>query len=132
MGDNRIFNVNGTGDEMLGKTLQLAFLQESANCTCKGWQQTKEHGLILCWTPNDAQINALPCALTAEQCIPFVTNWLDTDFAKEVELGPWCSDIDQDGENIKGWQVYVEDWGHVGDQHYSVCAIRPALIWCGK
>lgn len=134
--DNRLFNVNGRGEQVLLKTLELAFSHEGWNkpTTCSGWQQTKENGLILCWcaSENTEGVIAFPSSLSAIECLPFVTSWLKSDFAKTVEFGKWCNNYDHDGHNVEGWQVYCEDWGHVGGQHYSICAIRLAHLWMGK
>lgn len=131
--DNRIFNVNGSGSEMLLKALELVFKQEGDNTTCKGWQESKEGGLILCWWADGIDdITRLPAPCSATQCLSFVEQWLVGDFAKTVELSKWCGDQDHDGHNSNGWQVYVDDWGHVGDQRYSICAIKPAYMWHGK
>jgi hypothetical protein len=132
MMDNRLFNVNGKGDEMLLKALQLAFLQFSDRCGVKAWEQSKEHGLVLCWSSNTHNVIPTPGELTAEQALPMVKSWLASDFAKTVELSDWCSDADHDGHNSIGWQVYCGDWGHVGGQHYAICAIKPAYMWHGK
>lgn len=130
--DNRVFNVNGSGDEMLLKALELVFLQRSEKTTCSGWQQTKEDGLILCWTKNDESITPIPSDLTATECLPFVLSWLKGEFAKSVQLSKWCDNLDHDGHNSGGWQVYCDDWGRVGSQSYSICAIKPAYMWHGK
>ena len=127
--DNRLFNVNGEGDDRLLDTLRLMFSLH--NYTCVGWKESKEKGLILCQYPEDGS-NTLPVPLTAEDCLPLVTGWLAGDFAKTVELSDWCTDEDHDGHNGRGWQVYCEDWGHVGDSRAAICAIKPAFIWYGK
>jgi len=130
MFDNRLFNVNGKGIELLTKTLELAFLQADFG-SCASWEESKEHGLILSWSPSGAK-NKFPAELSAEEITPIVINWLNSDFAKEVELSDWCGDADHDGNNGSGWQVYVENWGHVGDSHYAICAIKLAFLWYGK
>jgi len=130
--DNRLFNVNGEGDDMLFKTLELAFLQWGGKTTCKGWKQTKENGLILCWWCGTDRITPMPAGLTAEECFSFVTAWLKSDFAKTVDFGRWCEDSDHDGHNGMGWQVYCEDWGHVGGENGAIVAVRPAYMWYGK
>lgn len=130
--DNRLFNVNGGGDELLEKTLEFAFAQESEKCTCSGWAQTKETGLILCWAQHDKDITPNCGDLTATQCMPMVCAWLQSDFAKTAIPGEWCGDTDHDGHNSLGWQVYCDDWGHVGDQRYAICGIKPAYLWHGK
>ena len=130
--DNRIFNVNGSGSEMLRKALELAFMQEGDNTTCTAWRETKEHGLILLWAKASDNANPLPAPLSASQCVDVVETWLQGDFAQTVELSDFCEDHDHDGSNSDGWQVYCEDWGHVGDEHYAICAIKPAFMWNGK
>lgn len=132
MMDNRLFNVNGRGDDMLLKALELAFLQFSDKCTVSAWEQSKQHGLILCWTNKVHNVIPTPGDLTAKQVFPIVKAWLSSDFAKTVELSDWCDDHDHDGHNSTGWQVYCSDWGHVGNQHYSICAVKPAYLWHGK
>lgn len=130
--DNKLFNVNGSGSEMLLKALELSFMQEGSRTTCSGWQQTEENGLILCWSNKPEGIHPFPADLSAKQCLGFVEEWLSSDFASKVKLGGWCEDSDHDGHNTEGWQVYCEEWGHVGNQRYSICAIRPAFMWHGK
>lgn len=129
--DNRIFNVNGSDDEMLKATLSLVFYQMGANCTCKAWAETKEHGLILLWC-KCSDSNSLPTKLTANDIFPIVKKWLISDFAKNVELSDWCVDYDHDGHNSEGWQVYCGDWGYVGEFRNAICAIKPAFMWHGK
>ncbi len=133
MGDNRLFNVNGIGSEMLVKALELSFMQESDRThMCSGWMQTEEHGLILCWSNSREDVNSFPSDLSAQECLPIVEQWLLGDFAKTVKLARWCEDNDHDGHNKLGWQVYCEDWGHVNGRWETICAIRPAYIWYGK
>ena len=129
--DNRLFNVNGSGDELLLAALSLVFKQQGDNTKCKAWVQTKDHGLILLWY-KCSNSNELPTSLTAEDSLPIVKNWLKGDFAKDVVLSDWCNDSDHDGHNSNGWQVYCEDWGHVGGRSNAICAIKPAFMWNGK
>ena len=129
--DNRIFRVNGGNEDMLEMALKLAF-EQSGFSRCSGWQETKEHGLILCWHDEEESITPLPANLTATQITPFVLEWLKNAYAKDIDLSEWCGDCDHDGHNSKGWYVYCGDWGHVGDQRYSICAIKPCFMWHGK
>lgn len=130
--DNRLFNVNGCGDEMLKDTLSLAFKQADAK-TASAWVQTKEQGLILLYyTSSDEVLNKFPSKLTVDVVFPIVKTWLTDDFAKTVTLSEWCQNLDHDGHNSKGWQVYCGDWGHVGSFTSVICAIKPAYMWHGK
>lgn len=131
--DNRIFNVNGAGSEMLLETLELAFKQEGKNTKCKAWAINKNHGLILLWYKSDRPSEcAFPSALNAAGCLPFVMAWLQSDEAKTINLTGWDADADHDGSNSSGWRVYCGDWGHVGEYSNAICAITPAMMWHGK
>lgn len=131
--DNRIFNINGKGSELLLKALELAFFRGDSDkpTTCKSWRQCEENGLILLWWKSD-NANNFPAALSAIDCLPIVEQWLKSDFAKTVKPSKWCNDLDHDGHNSVGWQVYVGDWGHVGPETAVICAIKPSYIWHGK
>lgn len=133
--DNRKLAINGNGREFLKKALHLAFLQSSYNqekeYTCAAWEESKEHGLILCWSDPD-RTQRLPAELSSEEVVPMVEAWLAGDFAKSVEPNAGCENLDHDGDNKLGWEVYVGEWGHVGDNHYAICAIKPAYLWMGK
>lgn len=130
--DNRIFNVNGSGTDMLRKTLELVFLQDGRSTTCKAWKQTIEHGLILYWSETASGGNPLPSAMSAEQCVTLVEGWLADEFALDVERSRLCEDAGHDGHNTDGWQVYCEDMGRIDDNPYAICAIKPASMWHGK
>lgn len=129
--DNRVFNVNGRGDSMLLDTLKLAFAQEGTKTTCESWVFNKDKGLILCWHADEGHMK-LPSPLTAEACLPMVLAWLTSSDIKQMSYEGWDRDEDHDGSNSMGWRVYCEDWGHVGDEHYAICAVRPAFLWHGK
>jgi hypothetical protein len=72
--------------------------------------------------------------MSADQIFPLVDNWLHGEFAKEVlkTADGWDANMDHDGSNSVGWRVYVDDWGHVANNHYAICAIKPAYMWHGK
>lgn len=137
--DNRIFNVNGKGDEFLLKTLELAFLQQGGYTAARarGWSFTKKHGLILHWHVSEPrssanEVHRFPGELTAVQCLPFVSAWLESPEAKTVETLDQDSDYDHDGSNGRGWRVFCEAWGHVNNDSYAFIAIKPAYMWYGK
>ena len=130
--DNKLFNVNGEGDEMLTKAIELAFLQCDERTTCDAWIQSKEHGLILMKWKTEGS-NELPSSLTSKEVMPIVLSWLKGEFAKDVIKSEWCDYCDHDGSNGDGWQVYTDDWGCVGEAAgATICAIKPAIMWYGK
>lgn len=131
--DNRLFNVNGAGQEMLLAALQLVFAQSGSMRGCESWSVDPDRGLILLWWKgHNESAHAFPSRLTALQCLPFVAAWLDSDDAKKIKLGKWEGDIDHDGDNSYGWRVYCEDWGHVGGFSSAICAVKPCVLWHGK
>lgn len=131
--DNRIFNINGSGEEILLKTLELAFRHTGHDTTVKAWSISKEKGLVLHWTTIEhIDSNKLPSPLTAEEVLPLVTRWLNDLDIKDFILTNWDVNADHDGSNSLGWRVYVEDWGHIGDDWSAICAITPAYMWHGK
>lgn len=130
--DNRIFNVNGSGAEMLQKAIELAFMQFKTcrESPCASWGFSKQKGLILNWSRSEG--NPLPIDMDAEDCAKWAWKWLQSDEAKSVELSEFCGDYSHDGHNTEGWQVYIEDWGRVGSNGCVLCAIKPAYMWHGK
>lgn len=129
--DNRIFNVNGQSDGMLLNTLQLVFAQTGLRTKAVGWSFDNKYGLVLYWSKTDS-ITMFPSSLTADQCVPFISAWLLSDDAKRVEKTDWDREITTDGSTSSGWRVYCENWGHVGGNHYSICAVKPVCLWHGK
>lgn len=133
--DNRQFNVNGEGQDMLLRALELACMQEGhAGCPAKirSWKVIPEFGMVLYWTEKEG--NPLPgSGATAAEFLPMLWAWLnDPEEAKQVKLTQWDVDADHDGSNGSGWRVYVEDWGHVGHNSYAICAVKPVFLWFGK
>jgi hypothetical protein len=118
---------------MLLATIKLAFDQEGENTTCKGWFVTQKHGLVLTWCKTDkGSTFPLGAGLSAEQVLPIVWAWLQSDEAAKTEMEGWDKDMDHDGHNTMGWRVFVEDWGHVDHEWGAICAIKPAYMWHGK
>lgn len=129
MMDNRVFNINGEGPDMLKRVLALAF-EQSGNSKCPAYETT-DKGLVLLWCKTDRSI-PFPAPLDADQASLVVWSWLESDDAKSIKLSGWDIDYDHDGDNEPGWRVFCEDWGHVGSSHYSIVAITPAFMWHGK
>lgn len=135
--DNKIFNVNGRleDEDVLLMTLQLAMKQEwGNNLTIAGWSFDINKGMILHRFTKDNRNNLIPFPnpLTAEQLLPIVISFLNSDKAKSIECDNWDADLEHDGHNSKGWRIYTEDWGRIGDDWTSYIAIKPAYMWHGK
>lgn len=128
--DNRVFNVNGSGLESLRQTMALAFNQESLD-GADAWVFDPDKGLVLLWCHVEGSTK-FPVTFSADQAARVAFTWLDSPEAKAMKLEDWDANHDHDGSNSRGWRVYVEDWGHVGKWHESLCAVRPAFMWHGK
>jgi hypothetical protein len=130
--DNRLFNVNGEGDAMLLRALELVFEQDNMK-DAAAYRVDKEKGLILLWhRPDGRESTPFPSDLTPKEVLPIVSAWLKSDEAKKVKGGKWEDDYEHDGSNSEGWRVYCEDWGHIGDETYAICAIKHVYLWHGK
>lgn len=134
--DNRIFNVNGEDDPHLEMAIKLAFqIQSNYNekgASAKGYIVMPTKGLVFLWH-NTPDAIAFPEPIYAAEAYTFAKQWLSSRDSKQIELKePWEGDYDHDGSNDLGWRVYVEDWGHVGTNHYSICAVKPCYVWHGK
>lgn len=133
--DNRILNMNGQSDEQLKLALKFAFRdQYDRENTCKAWEVKPDKGLVLYQYHSDSNKNVqkLPAPMSADDVFTLVKNWLTTDEASAIPHEDWDRDIDHDGDNIVGWRMYLEDWGHVGGDWGALCCIKPAYLWLGK
>ncbi len=97
-----------------------------------------KHGLSLYWyyDLND-KINPFPVGLSANDCVSFVTKWLESDEASKVRRKYTDTWTDHDGDNGSGWRVYKgfdydpkDDWDRVVGA--VICTIRPVVLWYGK
>ena len=135
MMDNRQFNVNGEGKEMLLRVFELACIQEGHTdqpAKIVAYRVSSTHGMILYWHEGGDR-HVLPVPLTAEQFLPIVWAWLgDPEANRKVVLKDWDRDLDHDGSNGPGWRVYCEDWGHVDGDSDAICAVKPVFLWFGK
>jgi hypothetical protein len=140
MFDNKIFNINGKGKEMLDVTLQLAIYQDWGplrgalrGMQFTGWRFDPEAGLVLTTydTPGK-DYNVFVTPLTTEQTAEFVINQITRPEYKDIPLGQWEHVLDHDGHNSHGWRAYVGDWGNIGNDWKGLIAIKPVYLWHGK
>jgi len=141
--DNRILNINGplhdpitaSDLEKLTQALRFAFIQNSyrqlSDIRVTHYTKTKKSGLILLWG-NNGNCKELPCPLDFAGVVQLILNYLQSEEISSVECKGWDRDADHDGDNGKGWRIFVEDWGHVEGNSCVICAIKPCFIWYGK
>lgn len=129
--DNRLLSINGSGEELLLKAIEIACLQKGYEQTIDAYMIHPKKGLILLFYSEDRS-RKLPSPMTAKEILPIVQSYLRSDAAEEVELGDFEDDKDHDGHNNVGWHVYTEEWGYVGNVSAVICAIKRVYLWMGK
>lgn len=142
--DNRVFNVNGSGKEMLRAALKLAMVQNQGcygfkdefkvTDKAEGWIFSPTKGLILLsYIPSSCKnANKFLTPMGLDSLTETVWEWLKSEEAQSIELDGWFADMDHDGSNGPGWRVYCEDWGQVEGLWGTIAAITPAYMWYGK
>lgn len=130
--DNRIFNINGKTLEDLKLVTKLAFSIDGPNTKAKAWRFIPNKGLVFLWIDSQSKSNKFPVPLDSDEVASMAFKWLKSDDAKTVPCLDEDSDYDHDGSNSEGWRAYLENWGHVGDEHYAILCIKPAFLWHGK
>ncbi len=132
--DNRVFNINGQGKEMLSLVMQLAFHQAGRR-EALGWMDNREKGLIFYGhqPSNPGQWERLPVPFDCAACTELAWAYLSSELAwKAIQLEGWDRNLEHDGSNDRGWRVYCEDWGKVGESDDAIIAVTPAYLWYGK
>lgn len=147
--DNRIFSVNGSGLAMLTAALDLVRMQEGNHTKFKGYVKHKTAGLILLWhTDGEGAVPFMSPPSPGELARQIIEmfekiedesnkeeTWFNIEALRngQIKHSRWEKDYtDGDVSTSLGWRVYCEDWGHVANNHYAICAVRPAYMWHGK
>lgn len=119
MSDNFQFRIVSEGREHFDIAMSLAFSEYE---TAVGILFNPGQ-VILFWTKSD-KANPLPYPMDCKAASDFVWHWLQTvEYDKEP---------DHDGSNEKGFEVYNENWGHVGGMWESFVAIKPVWMTYSK
>jgi hypothetical protein len=92
-----------------------------------------DRGMVLFWDWDPKEngsfeghpVQKLLYQMNAKALSDFAWGWLlgGSDYGEEP---------DHDGDNHKGWRVYNESWGHVGDCWRARLAIHPEWALYGK
>lgn len=68
-----------------------------------------------------------------ETVTDIVMEWLDSVFDSQEGLPPKMLEFrNYDGTVAKGWKVFTEQWGHVGECFYAPFAVQPSWAYYGK
>ena len=118
MSDNFSFDLTGVPLEL---ALSVAGV---AHSKVEGYRVDEEKNrLVLYWT-SSAKAALLPAPMKIEDLTSFIHAWLET-----ADYGP---EPDCDGFVRKGWRVYNESWGHVGNEWQAFVAIEPTWLAYSK
>jgi len=123
--DNFHIDITSRVKAHFDEALRIAF-DNAAGHKASHYMITEKHGMILFWHEENGAIQ-LPYEMTYEDAVPFVWGWL-----QKVDYDQYEEQLDHDGDNDKGFRIFNENWGHVGDHHYAFVAIKPAWAWIGK
>lgn len=128
--DNRLFRVNGSGPDLLFDVLSLA-LKTVGQKEFASYYIDPKKGFVFQWLQHDKGNDI--SGKTPKEVIRMVMDYLDTPSAQDVENGDWENAYrDYDVIDEEGWVVYCEDWGHIGNDHYAIVAVKKAYLWYGK
>lgn len=128
--DNVAFDVRGETITQLTAAINL-YLSVAGWKGISGWKFLPEKGLVFYWSDSEG-VNPFPCRVDASTVASMFFNWRDSDQAKKMKLTGTDEDADHDGSNKFGWRMYVENWGRIDGETYSMFAITPSYLWYGK
>lgn len=141
--DNFKIDITAEGEASLRKAIEIAFAHNAPGSKIESYHIKKlensswydipeslkgETAIILRWIKAESFTEGgpvnLPFKLDSAGAADFAIRWL-----AEQDRGP---EPGHDGSNGKGWRIFTGAWGHVGNDHYAVCAIVPAWAMYGK
>jgi len=120
--DNFRFDLTSEGD--LVKPMEIAF--QRATRRAEGYLIDDKKGLVFFWYLGGSAAGLVP--------LPFKMDHVGAaDFAKRwLAEQNYGNEPDHDGDNGKGWRLYNEAWGKIGDWTGSFIAVKPAWAMYGK
>lgn len=139
--DNFRIDITAEGRPSLVKAIEIAFAHNAPGGKVESYELTTlesdvytgipesldgARALVFRWSKEDGRKNSvpLPFKLDAAGAADWAERWLgEADFGRQP---------DHDGHNKKGWRVFTGNWGHVGSDHYAVCAVIPSWAMYGK
>lgn len=130
--DNFRFDVTCRGDGPFRQAMALAFGEAKATA----YVVMADKGLVFLSSPAISGIPSeppgepriivpFPFKMDAEGAADFALRWLKdaADYGRQP---------DHDGDNCRGWRLYNESWGHVGNHRSAIIAVLPAWAMIGK
>ena len=81
--------------------------------------------IVFYWTHRgNTKVDRLPAELGADEMLPLIKAWL-----AKADYGP---KPDHDGDSVKGFRLYNEEWGHVDGDWSAFLAVQPVWAMYGK
>jgi hypothetical protein len=143
--DNRHITVQSEGRKAFELAMQLLF-DNAPGGKVSHYSDHPTYGFVLFWDGDEdylseasydahdlkkekvtSPIVKLPYAMNCKAATDLAWEWLQAQPNDKYQ-----DQCDHDGSNGKGFKVYNEYWGHIGDSHYSVLAVLPVWAWYGK
>lgn len=72
------------------------------------------------WGNTLTDVTAFPYAMNKDQATAFAWGWIEANKPKGGQP-------DHDGDNDKGWHIFVDGWGHADSRWQGFCSIE--IIW---
>ncbi len=131
--DNFHIDVVSRHREMFNLAMQLAFCGEGFKPhIATHYLIHPEKGFCLFWEkPTKAEtkeVQVLPYGMNYTQAAELIWGWLIDPQTPLVKKCPSGGDVD----NLRGWRVYNEDWGHILGDSYGIVAVQAHAAWSGK
>jgi hypothetical protein len=128
--DNRHISVQSEGREAFDLAFQLLF-DNAPGGKASHYFEHPEKGLVFLWHEEAyglfAKASKLPYAMRWKEAADLAWGWLSNQPNEK-----YTEKLDHDGSNGKGFLVYNEYWGHIGESHYAFLGVKPVWAWYGK
>lgn len=143
--NNFFFNVNGSGDENLHKTINLLYsLKNNINVLqfepkFEGYVIDENSGFILFMKINSKlkrdydNINVFNVPKTTCKVIPIILSYLYSDEAEYIRASQYGSNIFSSDKYFTGWRVHTDDYSTFSsnptlDRFGILCAIEKVQL----
>lgn len=118
--DNRVINIRSVGEADFKASLRLLI-----DSTIIGYRVDAEKNRLILYKYKSDKMTPTPYPMNIEQVISFAWGWFEQSKVNGNQP-------DHDGDNEKGFNIYNEDWGHVGGEYSACAAITPIWAMYGK
>lgn len=130
--DNKKISIQSEGKKSFDLAVKLFFIDEydhgEPTKTVTHYYEDPDKGLVLLWAEDNSHNSVkLPVPLKWQAAADLAWEWLINQSDDSYK-----DRFDHDGSNGKGFKVYNEAWGRIGNCHYALFAVVPVWAWYGK